>query len=214
MFTVCTWKEIEEFERKVENKEIVVFLFVRPTCSGATEIIRDFDYLHLNAASYCSVYAIGYSDKEPCMPDFRFQKADTTFAKTWYFSMEAFTGFKNRLEERISWKYSGENEVLILQNNPGKPNVLNFSNYVSINVNKGIRDGYLDSFAGFMEALVRNARKHVTAADAIDGVVSERISIKSVMMHTITDCKAVPTSVQKIIKDRLFYRSARHTGSF
>ena len=58
--------------------------------------------------------------------------------RDWYFSTKAFTEFKEKLQDRIRWNYSGETEVLVLQNNPGQKNVLNFQNYVAINVNKGM----------------------------------------------------------------------------
>ena len=68
--------------------------------------------------------------------------------------------FKNNLERRIKWEYSGETEILILQNNPGGIDPLNSSNYVAIDVNKGLREGYIDSFQRFMESLIRKFKKH------------------------------------------------------
>ena len=59
MFAACTYEEIEEIERQVENKEIVVLLFVRPT---ENTILEEFEYIHYNSAKYCSIYAIGYTD--------------------------------------------------------------------------------------------------------------------------------------------------------
>ena len=97
---------------------------------------------------------------------------------------------------------------MILQNNPGKRNVLNFQNYVAIDVNKGIRDGYIDSFQSFMEALIRTSKKSVTAKDAVNGVLKSRICLKDIISDTIDECKKVPTPIRKILKDRLFYRPA------
>ena len=62
MFATSTYEEIVEYERCIENMEIVVFLFVKPTNQDATDIIQEFEYIHYNSAKYCSVYAIGYSD--------------------------------------------------------------------------------------------------------------------------------------------------------
>ena len=46
MFTASTYEEIVECERQIENMEIVVFLFVKPTTHDAQEIIQEFEYIH------------------------------------------------------------------------------------------------------------------------------------------------------------------------
>lgn len=208
MFAASTYEEIELIERQVKNREIVVFLFVKPTNQEALNIINEFEYIHYNSEKYCSVYAVGYSNDFEKKNDMSYRKVDATFGSNWYFSMEAFTDFKNRLEERINWNYSGEVEILILQNNPGSCNSLNFRNYVAIDVNKGIREGYMDSFQGFMESLVRSAKSSVTAKEATKDVALDRISIKNIITDTISDCKKIPLPIKKIFKDRLFYRCA------
>ena len=75
-----------------------------------------------------------------------YKKVAEIIGRDWYFSNKTFVEFKNNLERRIKWEYSGETEILILQNNPGGTDPLNFSNYVAIDVNKGLREGYIDSF--------------------------------------------------------------------
>ena len=62
MFAASTYEEVVDYERRIENKEIVVFLFVKPTTQDAIDIIQEFEYIHYNSAKYCSIYAIGYSD--------------------------------------------------------------------------------------------------------------------------------------------------------
>lgn len=208
MFAASTYEEIERIERQVENMEIVVFLFVRPTTSDALEIIKEFEYIHYNSGKYCSVYAIGYSNDVDKARNPSYKKVDATFQLDWYFSMKAFTEFKEKLQERINWEYSGEIEVLILQNNPKGRSPLNFSNYVAIDVNNGIREGYIDSFQRFMESLIRSSKSKVTAKDAIRDVARDRISVKKVIIDAIDDCKRIPTPCRKIVKEKLFYRCA------
>ena len=43
MFAASTYEEIVEHERRIENMEIVVFLFVKPTSQDATDIIQAFE---------------------------------------------------------------------------------------------------------------------------------------------------------------------------
>ena len=133
MFAASTYEEIEHIEKQVENMEIVVFLFARP---AEEHILKEFEYIHYNSARYCSIYAIGYTDDLSKATDQTYRKVDAMMQQSWYFSTKAFTEFKEKLQTRIRWNYSGETEILVLQNNPGKKNVLNFRNYVSINVIK------------------------------------------------------------------------------
>ncbi len=207
MFAACTYEEIENREREVEHQEIVVLLFARST---ETDILKEFEYIHYNSDKYCSIYAIGYTDDPAKSKDQSFRKVEAYMKQDWYYSTKAFVDFKEKLQKRIGWRYSGETEVLVLQNNPGQRNILNFQNYVAIDVNKGIREGYLGSFQRFMEALIRSAKSEVTAKEAIDDVELARISLRDVIAGAIDDCKKVPTPIKKVLKDRLFYRSARN----
>ena len=208
MFAASTYEEIVQIERNVENREIVVFLFVRPTNPDAINIINEFEYIHYNSAKYCSVYAIGYTDNPEMRKDSDYRFVTDIDGREWRYSNKEFVDFKSNLERQIKWKYSGETEILVLQNNPGKSRILDFSNYVAINVNKGLREGYIDSFQAFMESLVRSAKSEVTAKEIIDDVRKSKLSVKDAISLAITDCKKVPKPIKKIMRDKLFYRCA------
>ena len=208
MFAANTYEEIVKTERKIENREIVVFLFVRPTNSSSKDIISEFEYIHYNSWKYCSIYAIGYTDNPEMKQDPSYRCTTEVDGHSWFFSFKSFVDFKSKLEDQIKWKYSGESEILVLQNNPGKAKVLDFSNYVAINITKGLRDGYIDSFQLFIESLIRSAKSEVTAKAAITEVRKSKLSIKDAIGNAINDCKKTPTPIKNIIKDRLFYRSA------
>ena len=208
MFAASTYEEVVEHERRIENMEIVVFLFVKPTSQDATDIIQEFEYIHYNSAKYCSVYAIGYSDYPQKKNTSHYKKVAEIIGSDWYFSNKTFVEFKNSLEKRIKWEYSGETEVLILQNNPRGRDPLNFSNYVAIDVNKGLREGYIDSFQRFMESLVRSSRSKVTVKEATADLRKSRISIKDTIAEAIDYSKRIPDPAKQIVKDRLFYRCA------
>ena len=208
MFAASTYEEVVEHERRIENMEIVVFLFVKPTSQDAADIIQEFEYIHYNSAKYCSVYAIGYSDDPHKKNTSHYKKVAEIIGSDWYFSNKTFVEFKNSLEKRIKWEYSGETEVLILQNNPSGRDPLNFSNYVAIDVNKGLREGYIDSFQRFMESLIRSSRSKVTAKEAAADLRKSRISIKDTIAEAIDHSKRIPDPAKQIVKDRLFYRCA------
>ena len=104
-----------------------------------------------------------------------------------------------------------ETEILILQNNPGNNNSLCFSNYVCIDVNKGIREGYIDSFQRFMESLIRTSKSKVISKEAIKDIRKSRISIRDSIVESIDECKKIPKAGKKIIKDRFFYHCTGYT---
>lgn len=208
MFAASTYDEIIQQERLIENKEIVVLLFVKPTNQAAIDIIQEFEYIHYNSSNYCSIYAIGYSNDFEKQTDKHYKKVSELLNSDWYFSNKAFVEFKNNLEERIKWKYSGETEILILQNNPGKTNALNFTNYVAVDLNKGLKEGYVDSFQRFMESLVRSAKSSVATKEVISDIRRSRVSVKNIVAEAIDDCKKIPKPAKQIMKDRLFYHCA------
>lgn len=208
MFAVSTYDEIIKQESQIEEKQIVVFIFVRPTMSQARDFVRDFEYIHYNSGEYCSIYAIGYTNDASKANDRTYELIERFGYSEWFFSTKAFVEFKNNLEQRINWDYTGEVELLILQNDWNSKDHLNFQNYVAISIDEGLRKGYIDSFPRFMESLVRSARKYVSAEDAIADVASQRISIRNIIQESIDECKKIPKPIKSIMKDKLFYRSA------
>ena len=210
MFAVNTYEQIEKIEQSLGGRHIIILLFVRPSLKDAKEIIDEFDYIHYNSQKYCSLYAVGYTNDANLAGNGDYRKIAREGGSDWYFSDKAFVDFKNSLESRLHWRYSGEIELIILQSNPGGNQVLNFQNYVAIDVNYGIKNEYIDSFPRLMESLVRSSRSAVDASEAVKQASRPRISIKSVVLNTIEECKKIPSPVKKIVKDRLFYLTSTH----
>lgn len=155
MFAASTYDEIVRQEREIDSREIVVFLFVRPTKASDREIINEFEYIHYNSGKYCSVYAIGYTNDPDKATNPEYRPVTEVSENKWWFSTKAFVEFKTKLEQQIKWRYSGESEILILQNNPGKSKVLDFSNYIfSVKIsipleNTGVYSVFATSFWPF-----------------------------------------------------------------
>ena len=197
MFAVNTYEEIEKREREINEQHIIVLLFVKPSLKDSKEIIEEFDYIHYNSDRFCSVYAVGYSNDSNCENDKLYKKIQT------------FVEFKDKLEKRIKWKYSGEIEVLVLQSNPYAKEILNFQNYVAIDINHGIKKEYMESFPKFMESLVRASKSEVEVKETMRKVSNHRLSIKGIIEDTIQESKRVPLSIRKILGDRYFYRHSK-----
>ena len=137
--------------------------------------------------------------------DNTYNKITSVDSSQWYFSNKAFVEFKNNLEYRLKWKYSGNAEIMILQSNPAGKNILNFQNYISLDVNTGLKKGYIDTFNKLMESLIRTSKKHTQVLSVSWELSKERIKLKDILIETIDDCKKVSTSTKKILKDNLFY---------
>lgn len=213
MFAVNTYEEIEKIERELGDRHIVILLFVRPSLQSAKEIIDEFDYIHHNSEKYCSIYAVGYTNDSAMAGKDGYRRVDRGYGADWYFSDKAFVEFKNNLEQRLNWRYSGEIELVVLQSNPDGHQILNFQNYVAIDVNYGIKNDYIDSFPRLMESIIRSSRSEVTTTAAIKKVSNARFSVKNVVLNTIEECKKIPTPVRNIIKDRLFYLTSIHRAN-
>lgn len=209
MFAINTYEEIEKTEKYINEKHIIVLLFVRPSLNGANNIINEFNYLHYNSSKYCSIYAVGYSNSANTAKYHDFIKVRGIKNKDWYYSDQAFVAFKNKLEQRLNWHYSGDIELIVLQSNPDSENILNFQHYLAIDINYGIRNEYIDSFPRFMESLIRSSRKEVEAVPAINQVRRSRYRLSEIVCQAIDECKKVPFPIKRIAKDRLFYRTAR-----
>lgn len=205
MYAVFSYEQIEANERRLNEYHIVVLLFVRPSVPDAQSIIKEFSYLHHNAKRYCSVYAVGYTND----PE-RFKSpvsVDGVDSEKWYYSDEEFVEFKRRLEKRIKWKYSGENELLVLKSNPLGASVLNFQNYVAININEGLRKEYISSYSSFMEKLIEASRSYTDARGAVGK--ASRLSVRQLTELAIKESKRLPGPIREVLKNRLFFKTSR-----
>lgn len=209
MFAINTYEEIERNEKHLSEKHIIILLFVRPSLAGAEDIIKEFNYLHYNSGKYCSIYAVGYSNNRSGHIYADFKMISEIQNSNWYYSDKAFVDFKNKLEKRLNWKYSGDIELIILQSNPEGRNILNFEHYLAVDVNYGIKHEYIDSFPRFMESLIRSSKAEIEAVDGIKRTQKSRYKISNIVCETIEDCKKIPQPIRKIIKDRLFYRTSK-----
>lgn len=205
MFAVNTYEQIEQNEKSINENHIIVLLFVRPSVKGAEEIINEFNYLHYNSSKYCSIYAVGYTNSSTHSS--YSQKVVGVDGVSWYYSDNVFIDFKEKLEKRIKWKYSGENEMIVLQSNINGSNILNFQNYIAINISEGLREEYIASYPLFMENLIECSKSEVEAKRAINN--ASRFGIKSIAEMAIEDSQKIPSSAKKIIKNKIFFKTSR-----
>ena len=213
MIALSTLDLIKENERKLEDKHIIIFIFVKPSDEISQEIIGNFNYLHHLSDKHCNIYPIGYS----ATPWSKSQYNDVTKVKgvgnvNWYYSDKAFLEMVYQIQMRTKWKYSGEPEMMILQNNTNDQDFLSFKNYICIRILAGLRKQYFPSFALLMQSIINSAKKHVTGKEVIQDVskksIKDHIKLKDIIVDTFLTSVKVPEFVKKILKDGLFYFSA------
>ncbi|MBD5130032.1 MAG: hypothetical protein HDT43_08920 [Ruminococcaceae bacterium] len=205
MYIVNTYEQIEQKEKELNENHIIILLFVRPTVCGAEDIIKEFNYIHYDSSKYCSIYAVGYTN-ELSSTQFTYNVIGVDGAD-WYFSDEDFIDFKNKPEDRLKWRYSGENELIVLQSNIEGNNILNYQNYVAININEGLRKEYIPSYSMFMASLIRNSKSEVKASNAVKKTY--RLKKRQIVEMALEEIQKVPTPVKRLLKNRIFFKTSK-----
>lgn len=212
MFAVTNLDEVKKIEKGLNEKHIVVLLFVKISDENADKYIKQFNYIHLDANKYCSIYAVGYTPQEISDEYTDKKMVQVVNNEKWYYSDKCFIDFKNTLQSRIKWLYSGEPEIIILQTNPDSDSdtsdYLNFRNYVTIEIDYGIRKGYIDSFPRFMTGLINASKKEIDSVSAIKELNRKKyFKVRNIVEIAIDSCKGIPGPIKKLLNDRLFFKS-------
>ena len=206
MIPVNNFKGIINQESNSIDNHIIILLLVKPSDNTSQEIIPKFNYFHKKSGNYCNIYPIGYS--EGFTYDYKdVIKVKGVDNKNWQYSDHCFIEFIDDISNRLkSWRYVEDVQVVILQNAVyGEASKLDFTNYLSIDINYGINNGYIESFAKFMGYLIEASKSEVRAKNAVKKANKLRYSYKSILEAAISLVPKLPKSVKHILKDRTFY---------
>lgn len=213
MFPVFDLNGIERDLKIREDRRAILLLLVKPSDQNADSLIRNFNYYHHDSAGTCSIYAAGFG--KGCFAD-EYKDAREVCCvdgESWWYSDQCFVGFKNQLENRLKWRYSGEIEIIILQRSIGRHSSLDFSNYVSIDALAGIREGYIDSVPRLMESLIRASKTEAEAKRVLDQ--AKRLSPKEIAHEAIKatlEAIGCPNRLSQAVGNSAFYRTAKRRG--
>lgn len=206
MIPVNNFKGIEKQEAYILSNHVIILLLAKPSDNSAKDVISKFNYLHKKSAQYCNIYPVGYSE------NFNNEYNDVIKIKgvenkEWEYSDECFIDFIEDISNRLSsWRYVEDIQVVILQNVIKKDiSKLDFTNYLSIDVNYGIKKCYIESFAKFMGYLINACKSEVTAKNAIKKANRQRYSFKTIVEGAISVIPKLPKPIKQIINDRSFY---------
>ena len=206
MYPIYNIQGIENEEKKIEEKHVVMLLIVKPQDRNANEIISRINYWHWLSGRYCNIYLTGYSKS------FLGKYPDTkiingTNNERWEYSDICFIEVRKSLENRLkNWQYSGSSELIVLQNNPSSQNPLDFSGCCCIDIEYGLKQEYIEQIPVFMEKLIRACESEVTASDALTKVNKKRINPQTVIELGIENCNKLPEFAKEILKNRMFFK--------
>ena len=211
MYPINNINGIENQERLYNNSHGIMLLFVKPSDRNAEEYINNFNYWHKKTGQSCAIYAIGYSQIGYNQIFDDVQIVNGTCNNKWEYSDECFISVCDQLEERLkNWTYSGEPELIFLQNNPNSKNsVLDFRNYNYIDINYGIEKGYIDSFPRFMEHLIK-ACKTKNDSNIMNEATKLRFSGRKILEIAFKYDNKIPCVIKDIIGDKMFFKGSRN----
>lgn len=154
-----TEKAISEINSKIKRHSLVAVLFCNPnTAFCQNEILGSLNYLHHRSKQYINIFCCGYGAYWPAeeYPDLKV--VTNIDGVDWSYSDKALVAAVEEFEARTKWKFSGENELLILDVSPSiNETELNINNSIVCNLEKMSTDKAFTSFRAFLESLIRYA---------------------------------------------------------
>lgn len=215
MFPIYDLEGINDIESEMEGSHVILLLFVKPSDKNADDILRLLNYWNRKSERYCSIYLIGYSQN--FMKKYMdVRQIESINGEIWEYSDKCFIDVCNQLRKRLkNWNYSGEPELIILQSMcKQSSNKLDFRGYSYIDINYGIKKGYIDSFPRFMERLLNACMVEVDSRDAVARANRSRIKCKNVIEEAINSAPKLPKGIKTILKDKLFYKTFKNKDNF
>lgn len=208
MKAISNLKGIEDEERSIElDRHAVLLLLVKPSDELSGGLIKQFNYYHFAAENHCTIYAPGYTTAK-LSEEYTPEPVVKVGGHEWYYSDRCFAEFLEQLGERLKWQYCGELEILVLQSSGNYQSPLNFSNYVSLDVMRGLREHYIESPQRLMQELINASKTEVDAKRLVQE--GHRLSVTTIVKTAISCASPLPDPIKQLLKDRLFYRTANH----
>lgn len=194
-----------------QEQHVIMLLLVKPQDRNAGDYINNFNYWDKDSNMYCNIYVPGFLTESVDIYDDIIEVNSAGWRKLFY-SDACFCTVKDQLSNRLeNWRYSGSPELIILQNNPAHSDerILCFSNYIYIDIEYGVKEGYIDTVPRFMERLISASKKEVDAKQLIRREYHSRLAPEKVICSALNECEVLPKTVRKILKDRAFLRTKR-----
>ncbi|NIZ07194.1 hypothetical protein [Pseudoalteromonas sp. HF66] len=154
-----TSKAMEEINSKIKKHVLVAILFCNPkTDFCQKEILASLSYLHHRSKHHINIFCCGYG---AYWPEHKYPDLEivTSIGGTeWYYSDNAFVEAIEAFENTTKWKYSGENELLLLDVSPSNESYsLNINSAIVCNLERMKLDKAFSSVRSLLEDIIRYA---------------------------------------------------------
>jgi hypothetical protein len=188
-------QSLEYYLARDENSvRLLGIVFARPTSVIAREeIYPELLYFHQRSGTATNFYFAGfYRDPEP--PAKAVTVTDPEGGADWVFSVQDFNAFREDVEARTTWKYSGGCDLIltnVFRDEHGKA-VPDFGSAVLLNLDSLRQNGTLLTPAMLLERLFRNADEH-TGSDPIWGLSDSEVvraggsAVKALLLSCLPD---------------------------
>jgi hypothetical protein len=157
------------FERvALENKvKLVGLLFMHPESELAkTDILPRIGQYHESAGEFTDFFFVGYGAYWP-QNDYPDQREAVKLDGTqWLFSDRAFNRFRREIEEKTSWKYSGETDLILATarySTTHKRAFIDYSQCITCCLEQIVRDEAAVSIPAFFEKIFHFGEKNKDA---------------------------------------------------
>jgi hypothetical protein len=162
-----TSNAMQEINSKVKKHTLVAILFCNPNTDFCKkEILASLSYLHHRSKEHINIFCCGYG---AYWPEHKYPDLNvvTNISGTdWCYSDNAFVEAIEAFENTTKWKYSGENELLLLDVSPSSDvSNLNINSAIVCNLERMKSDKAFSSVRSLLEDVIRYASS-TSATDA------------------------------------------------
>ena len=152
----ATSKLMAEINSKIKRHSLVAVLFCNPSTPFAkNEILPSLNYFHQRSKQYINIFCCGFGASGSAEKYSDMENVIDIDGENWFYSDEAFVNVVEEFEDKTAWKFSGENELLILdvlKNN--EVSDLSINNAIVCNLEQMHKDKAFTSVRSLMEKLI------------------------------------------------------------
>jgi len=145
-----------EINKKIKRHNFIGVMFCNPnTTFCKNEILLHLNYFHHRSGKYINFFCCGYG---AYWPEGRYKDQQVVASidgTAWSYSNQAFVSVLCEFEKTTKWKYSGENELLLLDVSPSRDDKLNINSAIVCNLEAMNRDKAFTSVRSFFEDIIR-----------------------------------------------------------
>jgi hypothetical protein len=156
-----------EINSKIKKHRIIGVLFCNPNTSFCkNEILGSLNYFHHRSKEKINFFCCGYGAYWP-EGHYNDQRNVVEIAgTTWSYSDQAFVNVIEGFESKTKWKYSGENELLLLDVSPALNDneIFKINSAIVCNLESMKRDGAFTSVQAFFENIISYAGSNECAS--------------------------------------------------